>query len=1687
MTQFKHLQLLLWKNFLLKKRKPLITVLEVLMPLLFSTIVMCLRFNSLPREIPPSNYLPTDVSVLPGFFYHYPLKRRFQLVYIPSKSESLKNITEMVEESFDVHFEVLGYDSDTAFESYIINDPNAFYTLAGITFHHMFNDSKDPLPLSVRYSLRFSNIMRNFLYLKAIAPQDHVGGWSTSFLYPPHPGQEPREYAFNDGGSPGYHKEGFLAIQHALDKAIMWHHAKDAMTNMFSKVSVLIKRFPHGSYIQDNFFLVLQNEFPPLLMLSFICIELTIINSISLEKERKLKEYMSMMGLRRRLHWVAWFIMFFISIFTAVSFMTVFFCTKMPDVAVFNNSDPTLIFIFLMLFATATLFFAFMASTFFTKAHVATAAGGIIFFFTYLPYLYITFSYTQRSHLQKVISCLFSNVAMALGIRFISLSEAKGEGIQWRNLGSVNADFNFTHVLLLLLLDTFLYGLVAWYLESVFPGQYGTAKPWYFLVMGVHTTHRAGQRDSMESGWPLEEVSGSPHWDRGSVTDPTPRVPPVFQTGRNRSTAVKDLTMNLYRGQITVLLGHNGAGKSTTCSVLTGLMPASSGKVYLNGYEISDDVDEARKSLGWCPQHDILFDDLTVSEHLLFYAQLKGLSLQKCWEEVRQMLRILDLEEKQSSLSKFLSGGMRRKLSIGIALIAGSKVLMLDEPTSGMDAISRRAIWDVLQQQKNDRTILLTTHFMDEADLLGDRIAIMAKGELQCCGSSLFLKQKYGAGYYMTLVRMPHCDTEKVTHLVYQHIPSAILEASFGELTFILPKNSTHRFEALFSELELRQEELGISSFGASVTTMEEVFIRVNKLVESSTDTHFSKLATTQSQLLVNNIPVDKIKHFHTELFSGQTSLWMTPNTGFHLLCQQFYAVFLKRMTYSWRNWMMLLSIKVLVPLAIVVFSLMSFNLKTLSLENVPLEVTLQTHGQTIVPFFISKDSKLGSHLSESFAAMLVAELQTPLEVQGPIEEFLLLKKEEESEGFDTRYVVAASIEDVKGHTFVTALFNNQAFHSPALAVTLVDNFLFKLLSGANATITLINHPQPQSAMEASEDILYEGLKVHYLVINLLFGITFLSSSFSILTVKENTNKAKHVQFVSGVHVATFWLPALLWDLLTFLVPSLLLLMALVHYKEEAFTHGENFLAALLVLMLYGWAIIPFIYLISFCFTHAGNAFVKLVITLTFLSIGPFILISVTNEKDLGYKSISKSLDGTFLVLPGHCLGMAFSNLYYNFGFQKFCNTKKLNKTDCIEASEGYVVQENIYAWESLGIGKYVTALAISGLLYLLLLFLVETNTLKKLRARVSTSFRKQHLEEVHSLAVVSEDQNVAEEKRVIQHSDWRKLCELSPLVVKEISKVYFTDMPLLAVDRVSFTVQTEECFGLLGINGAGKTTIFKMLTGEELTTSGDAFVQGFSINSDLRKVQQRIGYCPQFDALLDHMTARETLVLYARLRGIPERHIGACVSQMLDDLFLHTFADKLVCTYSGGNKRKLSAGIALIGDPAVIFLDEPSTGMDPVARRLLWDMVARARESGKAILITSHSMEECEALCTRLAIMVQGQFKCLGSPQHLKSKFGSGYSLRAKVRADVQKVALEEFKAFVNLTFPGSVLEDEHQGMVHYHLPSHGLSWAKVFGTLERAREEFALDDYAVSQVSLEDIFLSFASPVPHTQGSDM
>lgn len=291
--------------------------------------------------------------------------------------------------------------------------------------------------------------------------------------------------------------------------------------------------------------------------------------------------------------------------------------------------------------------------------------------------------------------------------------------------------------------------------------------------------------------------------------------------------AVNNIFLRMYEGQITVLLGHNGAGKTTTMSMLTGMENPSFGTAVVNGYDLRTQIGKVRQSLGLCPQHNILFDELTVAEHIYFYSRLKGMPANEIEGEITHYLRLLQLEDKRDKRSATLSGGMKRKLSVAVAFCGGSKVVMLDEPTAGMDPAARRALWQLVESQKTGRTVMLTTHFMDEADLLGDRIAIMAGGVLQCCGSSFFLKKRYGAGYHLIIEKLPSCDVSKVTDTVRQHIPHAHVESNIGsELTYLLNEEDAFRFEPMLLQIESNLDDLGIGSYGISLTTLEEVFMK---------------------------------------------------------------------------------------------------------------------------------------------------------------------------------------------------------------------------------------------------------------------------------------------------------------------------------------------------------------------------------------------------------------------------------------------------------------------------------------------------------------------------------------------------------------------------------------------------------------------------------------------------------------------------------------------------------------------------------------------------------------------------------------------------------------------------------------------------------------------------------------------
>ena len=295
--------------------------------------------------------------------------------------------------------------------------------------------------------------------------------------------------------------------------------------------------------------------------------------------------------------------------------------------------------------------------------------------------------------------------------------------------------------------------------------------------------------------------------------------------------AVNGIVFGMRAGEVFSLLGHNGAGKTTTINMLCGLYDATAGDATVFGRSIRTDMPTIRSSIGFCPQHDVLYPELTVWEHLEFYGRIKGVSEEQLQGEVAFRIAQVGLGGKEHNNGAQLSGGMKRKLSLAIAYLGNSSFIVLDEPTAGLDPVSRRFVWDIIQANKKGKVTLLTTHFMDEADILGDRIGIVANGVMRCCGSSSFLKARYGIGYHLDIAfpsEVKSVNPAAHAQLIEEVVPGSKRDAGIGsEISFLLPLKGTPSFPQLLRQLEARKATLGHESVGLSLTTLEEVFLRI--------------------------------------------------------------------------------------------------------------------------------------------------------------------------------------------------------------------------------------------------------------------------------------------------------------------------------------------------------------------------------------------------------------------------------------------------------------------------------------------------------------------------------------------------------------------------------------------------------------------------------------------------------------------------------------------------------------------------------------------------------------------------------------------------------------------------------------------------------------------------------------------
>ncbi|XP_020089502.1 ABC transporter A family member 8-like [Ananas comosus] len=568
------------------------------------------------------------------------------------------------------------------------------------------------------------------------------------------------------------------------------------------------------------------------------------------EKQHKLRIMMKMHGLRDGPYWVIYYLYFLL--LSSIYMLLFVIFGSLIGLKFFSLNDYSIQFVFFFSFINLQIVLAFLAATFFSNVKTAQVIGYLYIFGSGLMAAYLLRSFIEDSSFPRhwiTVLEIIPAFSLFRGLYEFSqysfnASQVGTSGMHWRDLNnSVNG---MKDALIIIIVEWLILLPVAYYLDYALlqgsrmshlcffrsflrktpnlrrrPSLHEQDSNRFFLDMEKEDVHKEREM--------VEQLLVEPNTGYSIICNDLKKVYPG-KDGNPNKFAVRGLSLALPNGECFGLLGPNGAGKTSFINMMIGLTTPTSGNALVRGCNILNDMDNIYNNMGVCPQNDMLWEMLTGREHLIFYGRLKNLkgsTLTLAVEESLRSVNLLHGGAADKQVKKY-SGGMKRRLSVAISLIGNPKVVYMDEPSTGLDPASRNSLWNVVKHAKQDKAIILTTHSMEEAEALCDRLAIMVDGKLQCIGSPRELKARFGGIYLLTMTTSPETERE-VENLVHGLSPSAnkIYHLS-GTLKFELPKQEV-RIADVFSSVENFKRRVAVQAWGLSDATMEDVFIKVAK------------------------------------------------------------------------------------------------------------------------------------------------------------------------------------------------------------------------------------------------------------------------------------------------------------------------------------------------------------------------------------------------------------------------------------------------------------------------------------------------------------------------------------------------------------------------------------------------------------------------------------------------------------------------------------------------------------------------------------------------------------------------------------------------------------------------------------------------------------------------------------------
>ena len=1163
-------------------------------------------------------------------------------------------------------------------------------------------------------------------------------------------------------------------------------------------------------------------------------------------------------------------------------------------------------------------------------------------------------------------------------------------------------------IYVLIMISIVIYSLLIWYLDKVNPGQFGIRLKWNFCFQFDYWFRSQLSKQSLTQD---EDENENEENNENLIVE----VKDLTKVYERNLCVLNKISFDLYENEITCLLGQNGAGKTTLMNILAGFIEQTRGNVRIMNEE---KIENVRHLISFCPQHDILFDLLTVREQLEFYCQCKGYR-ENIDEMLLNLIESIDLLEHENVFCKNLSGGMRRRVSLACAFIGESKLILLDEASSGVDPLNRRLLWDWIRSMKVNRTILLTTHFLEEADYLSDRIVIVDRGRIVAIDSSKQLKQNYGNGFKFILYknRQQIRNEFDLFDFIRNYLPNCEIEIETrNQLIIQSNETSSDKISQILFQFDLLKQNEIIRNYSLSQTNLEDVFL--------------------------NLIPIDQQLSFEQIQDNCQQIYSLTPiqqQHSFDFYFNQFQGLTLKSLIIMKKTFVYLV-------ILVVVSFVIHFYFHRMSKQSNEIiysfdKLTHLSHCRVyIVDQFTNHQIE---SLQQRYSTIEFISLKNMSNVE-QLNEFLLNRRRVDLNSY-IRDCVGLLIDGERSISLLTShlLIGYESIH-----------FLSNYFCQNQCSIrTHFRFRSTNKTKRRTNRSLFSILKV-FSLLSCFYGIypgefteidlliVNLISIYLIILIRSESKDLVDLMKIFGLNSTLNFLSNYLFCLILTVIYSLIVYSFVVYFPNESNNNKNESLIRqrfyLLTFVNY-LSLLPFLFWISKSITNEFLCGLMIYLLLVVIELIDYIRLIFVMIND------NVRLYWLFNILIPSLNNKRLISMFLRKFQKDFCEI--LSKET--ELMNKYKFRKEIHEND---LSKHLLISLIQFVIYSLLnvySFRINFNLINRLE---NDDFDENEL-----------DENVFNERERLLTRN--RIDVEDPLICLDLVKTYRGEQTN-AIDHLTFSMKQGECFALLGLNGAGKSSLYKMLVGLVDSTQGEIYLNGQLVERRLFSNEKHIGYCPQYDFNQKYLSVRDYLQLFLYLKGIVQHEINETI-EMISSLFLlDDHLMKTVDELSGGTRRRLHTALACLPNSNLIILDEPTTGVDPSNRKQMRFIFEYLLNDDKSLLLTSHSMEECQLLANRFAILNQGQFLCFDSIENLLQRFQFEFYLFIQFQFDEN---LSKFLSDLQSQIDFEFIEEKRQFLV---LKSKEKCLLKLFQTIELLKDMYSIESYQIQPTAIEQIF---------------